>query len=76
MNREAHIEWAKQRALAELDAGGPGSSADAHASLNSDLGKHPDTSGHQAIVELGMMLALGVHLQTPRKIREFIEGIQ
>jgi hypothetical protein len=75
MDRSQHIDWTKQRALAELNAGGPMAIANAIASFGSDLRKHPDTERHGAI-ELGGMLALGGHLQTDAQVREFIDGIR
>jgi hypothetical protein len=71
MTRAEHIDWCKQRALAYVDAG---DLHNAFASLNSDLGKHPDTQNHGAI-ELGMMLMIGGHLDTPKRMREWIEGV-
>lgn len=45
----------------------------AFASMGSDLGKHPETANHAAI-QLGMMMLMGGHLDTPQQMREFIEG--
>lgn len=71
-----HIASAKERALKELEYGAPATGpARALASVQSDLGKHPETAGHPA-VELGMMLAMNGHLGTPTRMREFIEGIR
>ena len=68
--REKHLEWCKERALLELEAG---SIDNAFASMISDLGKHRETAGHAAI-GLGAMLITNGHLLTPEKMREFIEG--
>jgi len=60
------------RALEYVDAG------DLHqalASLTSDLRKHPDTRGHDAI-RLGTMLAMSGHLDTAPKMRDWIEGVR
>ena len=72
MDRVEHIAWVKQRALAELDAGGPSARGNAIASFMSDLTKHPDTEGHVAI-EFG--IALLTHDTPVRELRRFIEGI-
>jgi hypothetical protein len=74
MTRDEHVQWAKDRALAELSAPGPVGVGNAMSSVISDLNKHPETSGHGAI-ELMMMLALGGHMQTEAQVREFIDGI-
>jgi hypothetical protein len=71
MTRAEHLAWAKGRALEYADAG---DTANAFASLASDLNKHPETTGHAA-VELGGMLLFAGHLSTPAKMREFIEGV-
>jgi len=70
MTRQEHLDWCKKRALEYVDAG---DQRQAFASMASDLGKHPDTAGHTAI-QLGMMLLMGGHLDTPEKMREFING--
>lgn len=71
MNRQEHIAWARDRALAYVDQGDV---AQAWASLVSDLGKHP-TAGHAAI-ELGGMQLLAGQLDTPDRMRAFIEGVR
>lgn len=71
MTRAEHLAWAKERALEYVDAGDV---PNALASINSDMRKHPETAEHSGL-ELGMMLALGGHLQTPAQMREWIEGI-
>lgn len=70
MTRKEHLDWAKARALEYCDQG------DVHSALTSmisDLGKHEETQGHPAI-PLGMDMLLAGHLDSPRKMREFIEG--
>lgn len=69
-----HVAWTKQRALDELAAGGPDAIGNAIASVQSDLGKHPGTQEHAAILLMGV-LALGGQLRTEHEVREFIEGI-
>jgi len=71
MTRAEHLDWTKQRALAELD--GEGGVTGALASINSDLLKHPELANHNAI-QLGMMLAMNGHLDTPQQMREWIDG--
>lgn len=72
MNRAEHLAWCKQRALEYVDLG---ELADALVSMTSDLQKHPDTAGHGGL-ELGMMLLIGGHLDTPAKMRDHIRGYQ
>jgi hypothetical protein len=69
--REEHLTWCKERALAYVDAG---DITNAHASMNSDLSKHPGTADHAGI-ELGMLLAFGGQLQTAEQMRDWIEGL-
>lgn len=68
--RAEHLAWCKKRALEYCDAGDV---AQAFSSMGSDLGKHPETENHSAI-QLGMMLLMGGHLNTPGEMRKFIEG--
>lgn len=70
MTRAEHLQWAKDRALAELDAGRP---RDAVVSMLSDLRKHPELDGHSGGT-LGAMLLVGGFLGRDREIREWIEG--
>jgi hypothetical protein len=75
MTRAEHLAWCKERALAELDAGGPLAQANALASITSDLRKHPDTAGHAAIV-LTTQFTMAGDLQGDEQIREWLDGIQ
>mgnify|MGYP001617571325 FL=1 len=68
--RAEHLVWCKQRALQYVDIGDV---EQAFASMGSDLSKHPETANHSAIA-LGMMMLMGGHLNTPDKMRTFIEG--
>ncbi len=68
--REDHLAWCKQRAIEYVDAG---DLTNAYASMCSDLGKHKETAGHSAM-ELGMMLKINGHLDSPAEMRKFIEG--
>lgn len=68
--RQEHLEWCKQRALEYCDLGDVNQ---AFASMGSDLGKHPQTANHIAI-QLGMSLLMGGYLNTPARMREFING--
>lgn len=72
--RADHITWVKEHALVELNGTSAGR-ATALSSVASDLGTHPDTRGHDAVL-LGTMLAMAGHLDTDRQMREWIEGIQ
>lgn len=68
--RQQHLDWCKKRALEYCDMG---DTAQAFASMVSDLRKDDSTSNHAAI-EFGMMLLMGGHLSTDQQMREFIEG--
>lgn len=69
-SRAEHLEWCKRRALQYCDIGDVNQ---AFASMGSDLGKHPETAKHGGM-ELGMMMLIAGHLDTPEKMRKFIEG--
>ena len=64
-----HLTWCKQRALEILDAG---NIHGAYTSMISDMGNHPDTKDHDALM-LGMQLMVNGHLNTDPKMRKFIE---
>jgi hypothetical protein len=68
--RQEHLAWCKKRALEYCDIGDV---TQAFASMGSDLGKHPETENHAAI-QLGMTLLMGGQLDSPMKMRKFIEG--
>lgn len=70
MDRSEHIEWCKNRALEYLDSG---DLENAHASMMSNITKHPETETHAGI-ELGMMLLFGGFLSTHQQMREWIIG--
>lgn len=68
--RQEHLAWCKRRALEYVAMG---DNNQAFASMSSDLRKHKDTANHAAI-ELGMMLLMAGHLNSPQEMRKFIEG--
>jgi hypothetical protein len=68
--RAEHLAWCKMRALQYVDRGDVNN---AFASFCSDLNKHSGTRGHIA-QELGMMQMMSGFLNTPQKMREWIEG--
>jgi len=70
MTRAEHLRWAKDRALEYIEAG---DLSNAFGSMVSDLQKHPETEGHAGIL-LGTQLRMRGHLDTPEKMRNFIEG--
>ena len=79
MTRAEHLEWAKERALAYLDAG---DTSQAVASMVSDMRKHepddpddPDTSlaSHPALNARWVAL---VALGSPQEVRSWIEGFR
>lgn len=69
-SRAEHLAWCKKRALEYCDIGDP---SQVFSSMASDLRKHPETESHAAIT-LGMMMLMNGHLDTPEKMRKFIEG--
>ena len=70
MDRAEHLQWCKDRALAYADQGDV---TNAVASMTSDMSKHPETDGHQAVM-LMMMMAMGGQFDRPGELRKFIEG--
>ncbi len=76
MDRSEHLEWAKERALQELDhAEGHDVISNAFASIASDMNKHAETVNH-AGVNLGMMMLASGQLDTKDKMRKFIDGFR
>lgn len=71
MTRTEHLQWCKDRAFEILDNGGD--AGEAYASFVSDMGKHPETENHMAL-NMGVMMMLGGHYNTPDEMRRFIEG--
>jgi hypothetical protein len=70
MTRTEHLRWAKDRALEYADLG---DTANAVASMCSDLRKHPELENHGG-VQLLMMMAAAGHLNSPAALRREIEG--
>lgn len=68
--RAEHLAWCKRRALEYCDMNDVNQ---AFASIGSDLGKHPETANHAGI-QIGMMMLMCGHLNTPEQMRKFIEG--
>ena len=71
MTRDEHLQWCKDRAIAEMEFSKVPKQG--VISMLSDLRKHPETAGHIGS-ELGMMLMLGGQLNTEDKVRDFIRG--
>ncbi len=72
--RAEHLAWAKERALAELDADPTGRGpVNALLSMATDLDHHPDLRGHVGI-QLGVTLAATGRLTQPDQVREHIGG--
>jgi len=70
--RAEHLAWCKQRALEYVDRGDLGQ---AFTSLASDLGKEPCTLDAQAVcARLGMGMLICGALNTPERMRDFING--
>lgn len=70
ITREDHLAWCKKRALEYV---GIGDLTQAFASMTSDLTKHKETDGHIGM-KLGAELLFAGHLNTPEKMRKWIEG--
>ena len=70
MTRAEHLQWAKDRALEYADRG---ETANAIASITSDLQKHPDTENHAGPQLLTMMVSAGL-VSRPGELRREIEG--
>jgi hypothetical protein len=70
VSRAQHLAWAKARALEYVDQG---ELIQAHASIASDLNKHPETRSHPRVL-LGMKELMKGRLRTPEAMREHIEG--
>jgi hypothetical protein len=70
MTRSEHLAWCKKRALEYVDKG---DTTAAYSSMVSDMRKHDDLKDHSAI-QLGLMLMVSGDLQTPIKMRDFING--
>lgn len=68
--RKEHLEWCKKRALQYVDQG---DLQQAFTSMASDLRKHPETENHSGM-QMGMIFLMGGELDTPQKMRRFIEG--
>jgi hypothetical protein len=67
MTRSEHLQWAKDRALREIDK------ADMWASFMSDMSKHEELKDHVAL-PLGMMMLIGPRPQNRNDFVRFIEG--
>lgn len=70
MNREEHLQWAKDRALEYADRGDV---TNAVASIMSDLSKHPETENHAGL-QLMVMMAMTGKFERSGELRRFIEG--
>ncbi len=66
--RDEHLAWAKERALAYVEAG---ELANAFASMLSDLGKHAELRTEHVLAEIGMLYV--IQLDAPG-MRRWIEG--
>ncbi len=70
MTRAEHLQWCKDRAIEYVNMG---DTAQAFASMASDLNKHDETREHSAM-RLGMMLHMNGNLKTADAMRKFILG--
>lgn len=71
MTRAEHLQWAKTRALAYVTHG---DLPNAFTSMLSDLRKHPQTFPEAAEMQLWCGLYANRHLDTPERMREWING--
>ena len=69
-SRKQHMDWCKKRALEYVEIC---DIYNAWNSMVSDLGKHPETANHIAIA-LGNELLISNNLNTPEKMKTYIEG--
>jgi hypothetical protein len=70
MNREEHLQWAKNRAMEYVRVG---DLTNAVASMGSDLCKHDELKTHVAI-PLGMQLLLSREFDKKALITRWIQG--
>jgi hypothetical protein len=70
MNRAEHLQWCKDRALKYVDMG---DYPQALISMVADLQSHTEIEGHAGL-ELGTALMMTGNLNTPEKMRKFING--
>lgn len=69
--RKEHLQWCKDRALKYVEKG---EIKQALASMASDVMKHEETKHHEMTNSLGVMQLIGGHLDTPEKMRKWING--
>ena len=70
-SRAEHLAWCKQRALEYADLGDV---ATAHASLASDMSKHPGTVWHPGPMRMIELIVAG-RMKTGAGARAFIETL-
>lgn len=68
--RKEHFAWCKEKALHELETHGID---EAFASMISDLSKHDETRDSSTL-PLHLQLSMAGHLDTPIKMKKWIEG--
>jgi hypothetical protein len=69
--RDEHLAWCKREAMAYWNAG---DLKNAVASMMSDMGKHPETSGHSPVLdELAFRYLLD---EDAEGVRRWIEGFR
>jgi DNA-binding transcriptional MerR regulator len=73
MTRDEHLRWAKDRALEYVDAG---DTRAAFWSLTSDLTKHDELGEASRRQQGGAELLVAGELDTPAKMREWIESFR
>ena len=70
MNRQEHLQWAKDRALEYAQKG---DIQNAFLSMQSDMAKHEELANHLAL-QMGTMLLMGGNLKTESEITNWIIG--
>lgn len=72
VDADKHLAWCKERALAYVEQG---DLVNAFSSMASDMRKEPVTQEHPGL-QLGALLLVNGHLDTPAKMRDWIEGFR
>jgi len=70
MNRQEHLQWAKERALEYVKNG---DTQNAFLSMQSDMSKHEELANHLGL-QMGTMLLMGGNLKTESEMANWIEG--
>ena len=72
MATDTHLAWCKERALEYVDQGDLNN---AFMSMASDMSKDLSTANHAGL-QIGVLLVLNGHLDTNKKMRDWITGFR